>query len=55
MRKHDENKGNLMKDFDAKNAEKSLIYLFRMLARHAARCGYEAYIQAHRQPEKDAP
>lgn len=55
MRKHDENKGKLKKDFDAKNAEKSLISLVRMLARHAARCDYEAYTQAHRKPEKDAP
>lgn len=55
MRERDENKGRLKADFDAKIAEKSLISLVRMLARHAARCDYEAYIQAHRQPEKDAP
>lgn len=55
MREQDKNHFKLKADFDAKAAEKSLISLVRMLARHAARCDYEAYIQAHRQPEEDAP
>ena len=55
MRKQDELKSKLRASFDEKSAEKSLISLVKLLARHAARCDYDAYIQANIKPDEDAP
>ena len=55
MREQDELKSKLRASFDEKSAEKSLISLVKLLARHAARCDYDAHIQANIKPDEDAP
>lgn len=55
MREQDKNKSDLSTVFAAKSAEKSLFSLVKLLARHAARCDYEAYLKANPEPDEDAP